>query len=302
MPTVFIHGSADLYGSAKILLQVVRICVKEDEKVIVVLPHQGSLVPALEALGVQVFIINIGVLRRRYFTPWGIIGRVFLWIYACLTLQSLIRKHEISKIYVNSANVLIGPLLKKITGLPLIWHLHEIVEKPAMLRRFLTFLICQADLVIAVSAATRNFWMAQSKHLSIELLYNGIDCTEYENVGNLIEYEFPFTLKKEKKGIVIAMVGRIQPWKGQSYFLDIMKSLKSQLENDSVPCYAVVVGDPYPGYEYYATELKLEIEQKELQQNVFYLGYRNDIPSILASIDLLVVSSILPDPLPTLIL
>lgn len=302
MPTVFVHGSADLYGSAKILLQVVRICVKEDEKVIVVLPHQGSLVPALEALGVQVFIINIGVLRRRYFTPWGMIGRFFLWIYACFALRSLIREHEISKIYVNSANVLIGPLLKKITALPLIWHLHEIVEKPAMLRRFLTFLICQADLVIAVSAATRNFWMAQSKHLSIELLYNGIDFTEYEHVGNLIESEFPFTLKKEKKGIVIAMVGRIQPWKGQSYFLDIMKSLKSQLENDLIPCYAVVVGDPYPGYEYYATELKLEIEQKELQQNVFYLGYRNDIPSILASIDLLVVSSILPDPLPTVIL
>ena len=98
------------------------------------------------------------------------------------------------------------------------------------------------------------------------------------------------------------MVGRIQPWKGQSYFLDIMKSLKSQLENDLIPCYAVVVGDPYPGYEHYATELKLEIEEKGLQQNVIYLGYRNDIPSILASIDLLVVSSILPDPLPTVIL
>ena len=302
MPTVFIHGSADLYGSAKILLQVVRICVKEDEKVIVVLPHQGSLVPALEALGIQVFIINIGVLRRRYFTPWGMVGRVFLWIYACFTLRTLIKEHEISKIYVNSANVLIGPLLKRITGLPLIWHLHEIVERPAILRRFLTFLICQADLVIAVSTATRNFWLSQSKHLSIELLYNGIDCTEYENIANLTESEYPFTLKKEKKGIVIAMVGRIQPWKGQSYFLDIMKFLKSQLENDSVPCYAVVVGDPYPGYEHYATELTLEIEQKGLQQNVFYLGYRNDIPSILASIDLLVVSSILPDPLPTVVL
>lgn len=302
MPTVFIHGSADLYGSAKILLQVVRICVKEDEKVIVVLPHQGSLVPALEALGVQVFIINIGVLRRRYFTPWGMIGRVFLWVYACFKLSSLIRKHEISKIYVNSANVLIGPVLKKITGLPLIWHLHEIVERPAILKRFLTLLICQADLVIAVSAATRNFWLAQSKHLSIELLYNGIDCAEYENVGNLMEFEFPFTLKKEKRGIVIAMVGRIQTWKGQSYFLDIMKSLKSQVDNHLIPCYAVIVGDPYPGYEHYAAELKLEIEQKGLQQNVFYLGYRNDIPSILASIDLLVVSSILPDPLPTVIL
>jgi hypothetical protein len=39
MPILFIHGSADLYGSAKILLQVVGICVREKKQVIVVLPH-----------------------------------------------------------------------------------------------------------------------------------------------------------------------------------------------------------------------------------------------------------------------
>ena len=302
MATLFIHGSADLYGSAKILLQVVGICVEENEEVVVVLPHGGVLVSQLEDLGAIVYVINIGVLRRRYFTPWGMLGRLFLWIYASFKIRKLIREHHVSKIYVNSANVVIGPLLKIITRLPLIWHLHEIVEKPAILKIVLTKLITKADLVIAVSSATRDFWLSQSKELDIKLLYNGIDCSAYKSASDLLEVEFPFTLKKEKNVIIIGMIGRVQPWKGQSYFLDIMKSFLNNYNSDSTPVYAVIIGDPYPGYEHYASELTLEIEKKGLSQKVFYLGYRDDIPAILASIDLLVVSSILPDPLPTVIL
>ena len=81
-----------------------------------------------------------------------------------------------------------------------------------------------------------------------------------------------------------------------------MKSFYQQNTSNANPVYAVIVGDPYPGYEHYASELKSEIEKKGLSQNVFYLGYRDDIPAILASIDILVVSSILPDPLPTVIM
>jgi glycosyltransferase involved in cell wall biosynthesis len=302
MATIFIHGSADLYGSAKILLHIVAICVDEGEKVVVVLPHTGILVAKLEDLGANVYIINIGVLRRRYFTPWGMLGRVFLWSYSSIQIRKLIRKHRISKIYVNSANVVIGPFLKTITNLPLIWHLHEIVEKPSILRFVLTKLILHADLVIAVSSATRNFWLSQSNKLNINLLYNGIDCADYKDATVLSEIEFPFTLKKEKNAIIVGLIGRVQPWKGQNYFLEILKTFYQQNNSNSNLVYAVIVGDPYPGYEHYAVELKSDIEKKDLSQHVFYLGYRDDIPAILASIDILVVSSILPDPLPTVIL
>ena len=302
MPILFIHGSADLYGSAKILLQVVGICVREKKQVIIVLPHEGILVQELEKLGVKVLVVNIGVLRRRYFTPWGLLGRIFLWASATIRLFYIIKRNKVSKIYINSANVVLGPVLKSLTGLPLVWHLHEIVGNPKILTQTLTKLILHADKVIAVSKATKDFWSAQSDKLEVELLYNGIDTRNYENAVSLIGDEFPFSLKKNPGVIIIGMIGRLQPWKGQEYFLEVMQAFYSKTDKDFSNIYAVMVGDPYPGYEQYIAELENSIKEKGLSEKVFYLGYRQDIPAVLASIDLLGVPSILPDPLPTVVL
>ncbi len=302
MSTLFIHGSADLYGSAKILLQIVKVCVHEKEDVVVILPHHGTLVKELEDLGVEVRIVNVGVLRRRYFTPWGILGRLILWIVATYKIIQLIKSHNISIIYINSANVILGPILKWFTRLPLVWHLHEIVESPSILRIFLVKLIEKSNQVIAVSEATRDFWMKQSTKLNIHLLHNGIPTSDFNHAASLNDSEFPFTLKNTHNAILVAMIGRVQPWKGQAYFLDMMKSFFEGIKLSDLNVYAIMVGDAYPGYEYYVDELKQSIVDNELVDKVFYIGYRRDIPRILASIDLLVLPSLLPDPLPTVVL
>lgn len=302
MSTLFIHGSADLYGSAKILLQIVKVCVREKEDVVVILPHHGTLVKELEDLGIDVCIVNVGVLRRRYFTPWGILGRVMLWLSATYKITRLIKRYSVSTIYINSANVILGPILKWLTGLPLIWHLHEIVENPSILKYFLVRLIEKSNQVIAVSDATRDFWMRQSTKLNIHLLHNGIPTSDFKHAVSLNDSEFPFTLKNTNNAILIAMVGRVQPWKGQAYFLNIMKSFFDEMKVSELNVYAIMVGDAYPGYEYYVAELKQSIVDNELGDKVFYIGYRRDIPAILASIDLLVLPSLLPDPLPTVVL
>jgi glycosyltransferase involved in cell wall biosynthesis len=302
MSTLFIHGSADLYGSAKILLQIVKVCVREKEDVVVILPHHGTLVKELEDLGIDVCIVNVGVLRRRYFTPWGILGRVMLWLSATYKITRLIKRYSVSTIYINSANVILGPILKWLTGLPLIWHLHEIVENPSILKYFLVRLIEKSNQVIAVSDATRDFWMKQSTKLNIHLLHNGIPTSDFKHAVSLNDSEFPFTLKNTNNAILIAMVGRVQPWKGQAYFLNIIKSFFDEMKVSELNVYAIMVGDAYPGYEYYVAELKQSIVDNELGDKVFYIGYRRDIPAILASIDLLVLPSLLPDPLPTVVL
>lgn len=302
MSTLFIHGSADLYGSAKILLQILKVCVREKEDVVVILPHHGTLVKELEDLGIEVRIVNVGVLRRRYFTPWGILGRLVLWFLATYKIIRIVKRHAVSTIYINSANVILGPILKLFTGLPLIWHLHEIVESPSILRIFLVKLIEKSNQVIAVSAATRNFWMRHSTKLDIQLLHNGIPTSDFIHAVSLNDSEFPFTLKNTHNAILIFMIGRVQPWKGQAYFLNIMKSFLEGMKASELNVYAIMAGDAYPGYEYYVDELKQSIVDNELADKVFYIGYRRDIPAILKSIDLLVLPSLLPDPLPTVVL
>lgn len=303
MRTLYIHGSADHYGSAKILLNILRI-PGNAENAVVVLPHEGLLVKDLQALNIPVHIMNLGVLRRRYMTPWGMIGRLFLWISAIIKLKLLIRKAGIEHVYVNSANVILGPALKKKDRVILSWHIHEIVHEPAVLTKMLAWLFSKADRLIAVSKATRDFWLTQlqaqtKKSKPIALLYNGLDTTPFESaVPNRKKY-CPYAGDGD---LIIGMIGRIQPWKGQSYFLEILDTFFATYYPSTPRVFAVIAGDAYPGYEHLQEEMVQDIESRNLQDRVFYNGYVANTPEWMASIDLLVLPSISPDPLPTVVL
>jgi glycosyltransferase involved in cell wall biosynthesis len=125
-----------------------------------------------------------------------------------------------------------------------------------------------------------------------------MDLSKYTNVSS------------EKKNIIpnaspnetwVCMIGRVQHWKGQHYFLDIIEAYLKQNPLDTSTRF-IIAGDAYPGYENLAIELSLAIERKGLHKRVTYLGYRSDIPQLLASLDLLVLPSTSPDPLPTVVL
>jgi glycosyltransferase involved in cell wall biosynthesis len=296
MKTLYIHGSADHYGSAKILLDILRL-PGNAANAMVVLPHDGVLVEDLKALGIPVYIMNLGVLRRKYMTPWGIVGRVYLWISAIGKLKRLITFYNIQRIYINSANVIVGPALTQKNQTELIWHLHEIVEHPYVLKNFLAALIKRADKVIAVSKATQQFWQTATNK-KVELLYNGMDLSKYTNVSANKTNIIPNASPNETW---VGMIGRVQAWKGQHYFLDIIEEYLTQNPLDTSTRF-IIAGDAYPGYENLAIELSLAIERKGLHKRVTYLGYRSDIPQLLSALDVLVLPSTSPDPLPTVVL
>ena len=297
MKTLYIHGSADHYGSAKILLDILRLPGNAKDA-IVVLPHDGLLVNDIKALDIPIHIINLGVLRRKYMTPWGIVGRVVLWISAIIQLRKLIHHHQIDRVYVNSANVVVGPALKQKNQTELVWHLHEIVESPVILKSFLSYLIQQADKTIAVSAATKKFWDTAMGNEKVNLLYNGLHLDKFINAT--ADKKSLFSASNDETYLV-GMVGRVQHWKGQHYFLEIIEHYFQKHPSDKQTKF-ILVGDPFPGYENLAIELVLDITRRKLNDRVFYTGYRADISTVLKSIDLLVLPSTSPDPLPTVVL
>ncbi|MFN5914932.1 MAG: glycosyltransferase family 4 protein, partial [Chitinophagaceae bacterium] len=240
-----------------------------------------------KSLGVPVTLLNMGVLRRKYLTPWGVIGRVALWIYVTIQLRQLIQQERIERVYVNSANVVIGPLLRN-KSTPLIWHLHEIVERPILLRNFLSFLLRRADLLIGVSKATCDHW-ARCTGKEVQLVYNGINISSFQPTSHNLQ---PTT--------TLGLLGRIQPWKGQHYMLEIMQTI--HLQPTTTNLQLLISGSAFPGYEYLEQELLEKINELNLPHCVKFIGYTEDVPAFMSSIDLLVLPSVLPDPLPTVVL
>ncbi|WP_373523539.1 glycosyltransferase family 4 protein, partial [Aquiflexum sp.] len=207
----------------------------------------------------------------------------------------LIKEKKITHVYSNTAAVLVGALAAKSTGTKHIWHLHEILVSPKWFVLLMGKMINRyADKVVVVSQAVWDSWKVWVDESKMVLLYNGIDYDPYLQDSPNILHEIP----SEKDKLFIGMIGRVSHWKGQLYFLDIAKLLLEKHQN----IHFLIVGDAYPGTENFVTEMLAKIKTLALEKEVTYLGYREDIPDILRSLDIFVLPSILPDPLPTVVL
>jgi glycosyltransferase involved in cell wall biosynthesis len=289
-----IYGSSDLYGASKNLIRSLEGFKRMGWKSISVLPHEGPLVEIMENLGFEVILMEHGVLRRQNLNPIGLLtlfGQIFSSFFK---LSALIKKEKISLIYTNSNANSIGGLLKLRHGIPHIWHIHEIIERPKWFKYLLErYIKSTEDRVICVSKAVINNFSG-IKAEKLKLLYNGIGTQPYAKA----DYDLKSEIGIPETQLLIGMVARVNLWKGQFYFLEIASLLKKKFPN----LHFVMAGDAFPGYEYLYDEVRDLTQKLGLEDSVTNLGFRLDIPEILSGLDIFVLPSILPDPLPTTVL
>lgn len=297
MRILLLHSSSDLYGASKIFLQTVTLLRKQGHQCIVVLSNKGNLEEALELVGAEVHIINLGIIRRKYFNIVGLFNRLKKWSIATTLLNSIIHSHQIELVYSNTASVLIGAWVAKKNGLKHFWHIHEIIESPKILHCFLNWQMRRgADKLIVVSDAVASCWKeGLTDKNNLTRIYNGIEPI-IQPVSN--DYRKQYSLPED--AVLLGLASRIHVIKGQPYFLAIAKALKARSASSNI--HFLIAGDPYSGQEYLVDEMFALIREYKLEAEVHYLGKVEQMSNFYAAIDLLIVSSVQPDSLPTVIL
>ena len=292
---LFLQSSSEQYGSGKIILQVLRLYRSEGLTPVVVLTGPGPLVEELKAEGFLVRIQNLGILRRKYVNPAGLLNRFSKNLKAYRFLDQLHSEFKFELVYSNTLAVIVGAFWAKRNHLAHIWHIHEILPGPAPLVKLLSKMIdSSTPKPIAVSEAVSSHWKPKLKLAKMEVIHNGIPYDEFLKTYPTAKSELGLPVDK----LIITMIGRINPGKGQLFFLEIA----SRISRTYPQCYFVLVGDPFPGYEDIQDEIRFAIIEKGLSEKVIDLGFRTDIPKILAASDIFVLPSILPDSFPTVIL
>lgn len=295
MNLLILHGSSDLYGASKILLVTVQVLLKKGYRPLVVLGHPGPLADKLLEAGAEVTYIRLGILRRKYKNPIGILNRLYVLMKAYQSLKRLIRDRQITTVYSNTTAVLAGAFAARAMGVKHIWHIHEIIESPKWLSLLLGKLVnSYSHHVLVVSTAVQQSWGRYVSAAKLQLVHNGIDYAPYLQPSGKLRAE----LGVSEDTVVVGMVGRVHYWKGQNYFLQIASLLHRQFPQ----LHFVMIGDAFPGYEYLYDQLSAIIVRENLQEKVTDLGYRTDVAELLQGFDILVLPSILPDPFPTVIL
>lgn len=296
---LYLHAGAEMYGADKILLELVTGLDKSKFHPIVVLPNDGILKDKLIENGIETYVVHYPILRRKYFNLKGIINYGLSYFGKSNEIVKLLKNKKIDIIHANTTAVLEGIYLKKKLKCKLIWHVHEIILKPAIINKTISYLIGRyADKCVAVSKAVKKH-LIDSKFVDedkVEVIYNGVDTERFNpNVENKYLYK-EWNIPDE--AIKVGMIGRVNAWKGQNDFLDAAEGLLKKYSN----LYIFIVGSAFAGEEWRVDELKKKIADSQNKDRIIFSEFRTDTPEIHSFFDILVLPSTNPDPLPTVVL
>jgi glycosyltransferase involved in cell wall biosynthesis len=286
---LLIHSSNDLYGASKIFLQLIDIFISNDFNIHIVLPEKGKLDSFLIKKNIKIEYNELGVLRKKYLNPLGLINRLVINIKAIKFLSNYIKNHSIDLVYTNTSTILSGGIAAKINSIPSLFHIHEIPKGNWLYEIFSGKIINRiSHKVLAVSNSVKNHWLKNIDEHKIKKIYNGIIFSKTDSINK----------KENNRGdFVITSVARLIPYKGHGYLIDIA----NELIKKSMKFNFLIVGDTLANYSSYEKSVKKKVKDLGLENQIKFLGFRNDVSSILKRSDLFIHTAIAPDPLPTVL-
>jgi glycosyltransferase involved in cell wall biosynthesis len=206
------------------------------------------------------------------------------------SVASLSRQYDL--IYTNTQKAfVIGALASLISRRPLVCHLHDILsaEHFSWVNRQIAVTLANicATLVIANSQATQQAFIAAGGRAPTQVVYNGFEPTNYQvslDIRNQLRQQMNWSDR-----FIVGQFSRLAPWKGQHVLL-------SALAQCSKPVSVILVGDALFGEQDYVQQLHQQVTDLGLTQRVQFLGFRSDIPQLMAACDVVAHTSTAAEP------
>lgn len=289
MKILFLDQSGNLGGAELCLLDIAKPL---GNSCLVALFSDGPFKTLLDQQDIpaQVIATQSIQVRKKSSLIQGInsLGKLIPLIFKVAQLS---RDYDL--IYANTQKALVVGAMAGLLGRrPLVYHLHDILSlehfSPINLRLAVTLANRFAPLVIANSEATQSaFVTAGGNSARVSVVYNGFETTSYLNCHTTR------TRLREQLGLkshfVVGHFSRLSPWKGQHVLIDALLHCPEDIV-------AVFVGDALFGEQDYATQLHQRIDALGLRHRVQFLGFRSDIPALMAACDLVAHTSTAPEP------
>jgi sugar transferase (PEP-CTERM/EpsH1 system associated) len=260
-------------GLERLVLDIVEKTSQPFQPIIICLKENGDLSNNIEKLGIKVLNLN----KNDRFDPKSI-----------YKLYNLLKKEKISIVHThNFAASLYGSLSARIAGIPVVIHTeHGTHLYPQFRRRFIRKIISiLIDKTVSVSDQIKQTLISQD-HISknrIMTILNGVDINKYSHKCDTEIKNKRKELNIDEKIKVIGIVARLSAEKDHENLLQAFSIVTKDIQYVNL----IIIGDGILRDELEKKSKKLGLEDK-----VFFLGLRQDIPELLSIMDLFVLSSI----------
>lgn len=296
----FYAVAAHLGGSERSLLEIVRGIAERPERGYfpwVILPKEGALSEKLKEAGVEYTCLPMpeAIFEMSRNAPLeslqhGLFALPKMSLYLA-KLSRLIRERKPVLIHTNAIKChAIGAWVGPALGVPVLWHLRDILPKGPTLWSLQLMRKVPGIHVVANSAATADAFSARDR--SIHVVYNGLKASDYLPNRNRA---FNRELGVSDDVPIVGILGVLARWKGQMEFLQMAQ----RLIQDGSPARFVVVGaEIYDTVSDrgFGSELKEEARKMGIADRVLFTGFRPDPALAINGLDVLVHASKKPEP------
>jgi glycosyltransferase involved in cell wall biosynthesis len=289
-PKIAILNSIAQTGGAEMSLIELLRRSKENFEFHLILPEDGPLRRKAEEVGVTVWkipwdkkITQLGEMNKKI--------NLLKILQTTALIYPLARKvsrllHDIkAQILITNGikSHIIGAISHKRYPIPLIWYLRDGLEGRRISTKALGFYSSRASAAIVISHfLSKEARQLLSKSIPIHVLYNIVD---FEKLQPGLSH--PPDLVKGDGEIWFGMVGALTPLKGQDIFLRAADRVLNFIPNAR---FLIIGGNFYKTEtsHNYEKDLKLQVQNSPLKDRVMFLGFRDDIPAVLSTLDVLI--------------
>jgi glycosyltransferase involved in cell wall biosynthesis len=293
---LFIHHANDMYGADIGLLHSIKSLDRRKYYPIVILPADmptGMLSPELDRLGVEYHFAHLGILRRKYLSARAIIPLTIDLLRGVAHVRSTVRSRGVALVHTNTFVAISGAIGGKLAGVPVLWHIREILAMPRPVRWLLyKMLSLCADRVVCISKAVRDNLLKEAPNLASKsvVVYNAVTVAANNGAGRDIGLREELAVPQFAP--LVGMVGRVSHWKGQETLAEAA-SLVLQRHPET---HFVAVGSYFADESHYLDKLKSLITGLGLNDRFHLVDYRSNVTDVYRALDVFVLPSIKPEP------
>ncbi len=286
-----VHNNADVYGSGRSLLRLIKSIDRRRFQPFVVLPEEGLLKQMIEAEGTEVIVHRrLSIIARPMFHPWRLAWFFLNYPLSILSLWRLIKRRRIQLVHTNTGVIASPAMAARLARVPHVWHLREwFQEFPHLWLAYARYMKLLSYRVIAVSNSIARQFPSQDK---VVVVHNGFSLADFQLPKENARAELRLRYGLGDR-FVVGCVGRIKlVRKGQ----EVLVAATGLLEQRGRPIKALIVGAPFRGNEEHLEQLRHMVAEMGIGDSVVFTGEMADPRPAYAAMDVLALTSVQPEP------
>jgi glycosyltransferase involved in cell wall biosynthesis len=274
---LYITSKKDIIGGGETSLVNLMMNLDSNEFTAhVVLPKNGSLSTLLQHNNISHFHLDLPKIK-------GI--RPHLVVKSILALKKTISDLNIKLVHGNDIRAMVyGAIAGLLSKVPRVWHVQVAYKKEMFVDRVLYLFSTK---VICISSAVLKRFDWAKKNGKLILIYYGVDLARFRPKNKKERKKLCAELSIKERSFIISTVSQIVPWKRIDVLIRSAKIITSEKPNTIF----IICGKPQENRQEYFNMLKSMIRKLGLENNIHFIGFREDIDRILAASDLFVLPS-----------